>query len=169
MNNNKISFYAIVFLDFFNENIISQLLSLNNVNYLSLVYRNNYLYSLGDLVKYLETKKTPYKWKVHSIVRTDIDDGEIIDTIMDITYSSSSTNHLIISKKPKLLNNDAIQKFCDIIENNRYSSDLFGAISTQEPYDLFCTSSSLYIANDKNRDQDIFSKIKALDRKIYEV
>lgn len=167
--NKNISYYCIVFLEFFNENIINQLLSLNNVNYLSIVYKPNYLYNLSKIVKYLEPKKTPYKWKVHSIVRPDVLDGEIIDMILDITYTQSGTNHLIVSKSPNLLNNDFIEQANNIIENAKYTSDLFGAISSKTPYDIFCTSMPIYLANDKNRDIDILSKIKSIDRKIYEV
>jgi len=167
--NNKISYYCIVFLEFFNENILEQLLSLQDVNYLSIVYKPNYLYGLNNLVKYLEPKKTPYRWKVHSIVRSEISDGEIVDTILDTNYNQSHTSHLIISKSPKLLNNNFINQANEIITNSKYSSDLFGAISSNNPYDIFCTAVSIYNSNEKNRDCDILSKIKALDRKIYEV
>jgi hypothetical protein len=167
--NNKNLYYCIVFLEFFNENILEQLLSLNDVNYLSIVYKPNYFYSVTDLVKYMEPKKTNYKWKIHSIVRSEISDGEIIDTILDTNYNQSNTNYLIVAKSPKLLNNSFINQANEIITNSKYSSDLFGAISSANPYDIFCTTMSIYTSNEKNRDCDILSKIKELDRKIYEV
>lgn len=165
---NEMKYYAIVFLGIYNEKIIDQILNIDQVHYLSIIYKNTYYYSLNDLIKYLEPKTTKYRWKVHSIVR-DIDDGEIVDTVLDTNYNQSNTNQLIICKKPQLLSSDFTSKATEIISQTKYSSELFGAISSKNPYDLFCTSMSIYLANDKNRDYDILSKIKSLDRKIYEV
>lgn len=169
MDKDHIKYYCIVFLDIFNEQLLKDLTQLNQVNYISIVYKPTINYALSTLVKYMESLETKYKWKIHSIVRNDIEDGEIIDTILDTNYNGSQTNHLIVSKKPNMLTNSFIDQASEIIVNSRYSSDLFGAISSTNPYDLFCTQMSVYLANEKNRDQDILTKIKLLDRKIYEV
>lgn len=167
---NHISYYCIVFLKKFDKEIVNQLLFLDNVNFLSIVYKPDYFYNVTDLVKFLEPIKTKYPWKIHSIVRPEINDGEIIDTILDITYNKSNTNHLIIAKQPRLLDNNFISKATEIIINSKYSSDLFGAISSKNPYDLFCTTMSIYLSNDKNSKADILSKIKLLEnRTIHEV
>ena len=169
MDKDNIKYYCVVFLEVFNELLIQNLVTLNQVNYLSIVYKPTINYSLNSLVKYMESLDTKYKWKIHSIVRDDVEDGEIVDMILDTNYNGSQTNYLIISKKPYLLTNEFIDQASEIIMNTKYSSDLFGAISSQNPYDIFCTQMSIYLVNDKNRDQDILSKIKLLDRKIYEV
>lgn len=169
MDKDNIKFYCIVFLDLFNEKLVQQLTSLNQVGYISLVYKPTINYSLNTLLKYLESIETKYRWKIHSIVRNDIEDGEIVDTILDTNYNGSQTNHLIICKKPNLLNNEFIDKASSIIIDSRYSAELFGAISSENDYDLFCTAMSIYLVNEKNSGQDILTKIKSLDRKIYEV
>lgn len=170
MDKTQIKYYCVVFLDLFNESIVKGLTELNQTNALSIIYRPTINYSLSTLVKYLESlQSTQYRWKVHSIVRTDCEDGEAVDTALDTNYTSSRSNHIIICKKPHLLTNEFIDTASDIILNSQYSSDLFGAISSKNPYDIFCTSGSIYLVNEKNSGQDILSKIKLLDRKIYEV
>jgi hypothetical protein len=169
MEQSNIAYYVIVFLNIFNENVLDKLLNLDQVNYISFVHKPSYPYNLQDLVKYLELKETRYKWKVHSLVRHDVSDEELVDSILDTNYNQSKTNHLIISKKPNRLSNDFVHKSSELIANSKFTADLFGAVSSETPYDLFCTPMSLYLSVDKNRDQDVLSKIKDLDRKIYEV
>lgn len=169
MDKNHIKYYCIIFLELFNEELLKQLTCLDQVGFLSIVYKPTINYSLNTLLKYMEGLQTEYRWKIHSIVRPEVEDGEIIDMILDTNYNDSQTNHLIISKKPALLTNEFINQASEIIVNNKYSSDLFGAISSKNPYDIFCTQMSIYSVNEKNSGQDILTKIRLLDRKIYEV
>lgn len=168
MDKEKIKYYLLVFMSDFDKQTVDTVLNLNNVSYCSIVYKPTYLYPFNDFLEYVKEAPKKYRWKIHNMVR-DIDDGETIDSILDMNYTQSGANHLLVSKKPSILCNEVIDRCCDIILDAKYSSDLFGAISSNNPYDIFITQFSVYLANEKNRDVDILSKIKELDRKIYEI